>query len=80
MLALAIRACKAPRNDLKVASVIGMTFLYDAGYSIVLLRPKHEVEPLSQSAEKLFCMGKLPVSSLAGFIHHVLVVPRAPGF
>ena len=64
----------------KVASVIDMTFLYDAIYSVVLLRPKNEVEPLSQSAEKWFCMGKLPVSSLAEFIHHVLVVPRVPGF
>ena len=29
----------------KVASVIGMTFLYDAGYSIVLLKPKNEAKP-----------------------------------
>ena len=39
---------------IKVASVIGMTFLYDAGYSVVLLRSKNEVKPLTQSAESGF--------------------------
>ena len=57
-----------------------MTFLYDAGYSIVLLRPKNEVKPLTQSAEKWICMGKWPLSSLAEFIHHVLVIPCVPNF
>ena len=50
-----------------MASVIGMIFLYDAGYSIVLLRPKNEVKPLTQSAEKWICMGKWPVPSLGIF-------------
>ena len=62
----------------KVASVIGMTFLYDAGYSAVLLRPKNEVKSLPQSAEKWICMGKWAVPSLAEFIHHVLVIPYVP--
>ena len=64
----------------KVASVIGMTFLYDAGYSIVLLRRKNEVKPLTQSAEKWICMGKWPLSNLAEFIHQVLVIPCVPEF
>ena len=80
MLGSEIKACKPLQNDLKMASVIGMTFLYDAGYSIVLLRPKNEVKPMSQSAEKWFCTGKWPVLSLAEFIHHVLVVTCVPGF
>ena len=29
----------------EVVSVIEMTFLYDAGYSVVLLRPKNDVKP-----------------------------------
>ena len=62
----------------KVASVIGMTFLYDAEYSFVLLRPKNEVKPLPQSAEKRICIGKRPLPSLAEFIHHVLVFPCVP--
>ena len=57
-----------------------MTFLYDAGYSNVFLRPKTEVKLPSQSAEKWFCMGKWAVPSWAEFIHHVLVVPCVPGF
>ena len=61
-----------------MASVIGMTFLYDAGYSVVLLRPKNEVKPLTQSAEKWICMGKWPVSSLAIFFRYVLVVLFTP--
>ena len=51
-----------------------MTFLYDAGYSGVLLRPKNEVKLLTQSAGKSIRMGKWPVPSLAIFFHHVLVV------
>ena len=35
-----------------------MTFLYDARYSVVLLRPKNEVKLLTQSAAKWICMGK----------------------
>ena len=38
-----------------------MTFLYDARYSIALLRRKHEVKPMTQSAEKWICMMKWPV-------------------
>ena len=38
MLGLEIEAWKPPRNDLKMVSVIEMTFLYDAQYSIVLER------------------------------------------
>ena len=57
-----------------------MTFQDDAGYSVVLLRPKTEVKPLPQSAEKWICMGKWAVPNWAEFIHHVLVVPRVPGF
>ena len=52
-----------------------MTFLYDTGYSVVLLRPKNEVKLLTQSAANSSCMGKWPVPSLADFIRHVLVVP-----
>ena len=63
-----------------MTSVIGMTFLCDAGHSVVLLRQKNEVKPLTQSAEKWICMEKWPVSSLAEFIHHVLVVPCVPEF
>ena len=59
---------------------MGMTFLYDAGYSVVLLRPKNEVKSLPQSVEKWICMGKGAVPSLAEFIHHDLVIPCVPGF
>ena len=55
-----------------------MIFLYDAGYSIVLLRPKNEVKLSTQSAEKSICMVKWPVPSLGEFIHHVHVVPCVP--
>ena len=51
-----------------------MTFLYDARYSIVLLRPKNEVKLLHQSAEKSICMGKWPVSNWGEFFRHVVVV------
>ena len=40
-----------------MASIIGIALLYDAGYSIVLLRPKNEVKPHSQSAESGFVWG-----------------------
>ena len=63
-----------------MASVIGMAFLYDAGYSVVLLRPKNEVKPLTQSAKKWICIGKWAVPNWADFIHHVLVVRCVPGF
>ena len=63
-----------------MASVIDMTFLYNAGYSVVLLKPKNEVKLLPQSEDKCMCVGKWPVSSLAEFIHHVLVVTCVPGF
>ena len=73
MLGSKIKACKPPRNDLKMVSLIGMTFLYGARYSVVLLRQKNEVKPLTQSVEKWICMGKWPVPSL-GIFHHLLVV------
>ena len=38
-----------------------MTFLYDARYSIVLLRPANDLELSTQSADKWICMGKWPV-------------------
>ena len=57
-----------------------MTILYDAGYSVVLLRPKNEVKPLTQSAEKSICMGKWAVPSGAIYFHQVVVLARVPGF
>ena len=36
----------------KVVGVIEMTYLCDARYSFVLLRPKNEVKFLTQSADK----------------------------
>ena len=75
MLGLDINASKPPRNDLKVASVIGMTFLYDAGYSVDLLRPKNEVKPFTQSAEKWICMGKRPVPNGGNLF---LGLPKGP--
>ena len=42
-----------------------MTFLYDAWYSIVLLRPKKKVKLLTQSAEMWICMGKWAFENLA---------------
>ena len=47
MLGSEIKVCKTPQNDLKVVSVIDMTFLYDARYSIALLRQKYQVKPLT---------------------------------
>ena len=49
---------------LKVDSVIEMTFLYDARYSIVLLRPKNRLKLLTQSAENRIYMGKWACESL----------------
>ena len=57
-----------------MASVIGMTFMYDAGYSVVLLRPKNEVKPSTQSAEKWIYMGKWAVPNWSEFFRHVVVV------
>ena len=51
-----------------------MTFLYAAQYSFVLLRPKIEIKLSTQSADKRICIGKWPVSCLAEFIHHVILV------
>ena len=44
-----------------------MTFLYDARYLIVLLRPKNEVKVKlpTQSAENWICTGKWPFKILA---------------
>ena len=61
-----------------MASVIGMTFLYDARYSDVLLRPKNEVKLLTQSAEKPICMGKWAVPNRGELFHHVVVVGLEP--
>ena len=57
MLGSKIEGCKPRRNGLKVVSVIEMTLLYDARYSIALIRPKNKVKLLTQTAEKLICMG-----------------------
>ena len=38
-----------------------MTFLYDARYSIVLLRPKNDLKFSTQSADKSICIRKWPV-------------------
>ena len=35
-----------------------MTFMYNARYLFVLLRPKNEVKISTQSADKWICMGK----------------------
>ena len=42
-----------------------MSFLYDAWYPVVLLRPNIEVKLLTQSAAKWICMGKWTVKILA---------------
>ena len=47
-----IEACESLKNDLKVGSVIKMTFLYDDRYSIVLLGPKNEVKLMTENAAK----------------------------
>ena len=64
----------------KLVSVIEMALLYANQYSFVILRPKIEVKLSTKSADKLICMGKWPVPSLAEFIHHILVVPFVPEF
>ena len=65
---------------IKVASVIDMIFLYDAGYPVVLLRPKNEVKLLTQSAAKWICMGKSPVPNWGIYFHPLLVLARVPEF
>ena len=57
-----------------------MSFLYDAGYSVVLLRPKNEVKPLTQSAAKWICMGKWAVPNWGIYFHPLLVLARVPEF
>ena len=42
----------------QVVSVVEMTLLYGARYSFVLLKLKHKVKLLPQSAEKWICMRK----------------------
>ena len=59
-----IEVCEPPRFDLKIDSVIEMTFLYDARYLVVLLRQK-KVQLLTQSAEKWICMGNWVFEILA---------------
>ena len=50
-----------------MASVIDMTFLYDTGYSVVLLGPKNEVKPLTQSAKKVELYGKMVCAKFRDF-------------
>ena len=57
-----------------------MTFLYDDGYSVALLRQKSEVKPLTQSAAKWICMGKWPVPNLVIYFHPLLALARVPEF
>ena len=63
-----------------MVSIIEMTLLHDARYSAVLLRPKDEVKPLTQSAEKWICMRKWPVPGGAIYFHQVVVVRLIPEF
>ena len=56
-----------------------MTYLYDARYLFVFLRPK-EVKLATQSAKNWICMGKWPVPSGAIYFHHVVVVRFVPFF
>ena len=57
-----------------------MTFLYDARYSFVLLRPKNGVKLLPQSAAKWIAMGKWPVLNWGIYFHPLLVLARVPEF
>jgi len=57
-----------------------MTFLYDAQYSVVLLRPKNEVKLLTQSALDQVCMRKWPVPSLAELFLGLQKSPRRSDF
>ena len=59
MLGSKIEACNSLEMTEKIVSVIEMTLLYDAQYSIVLLRPKNEVKLLTQSALGQICMGSI---------------------
>ena len=52
-----------------------MTFMYDAVYSVVLLRPKNEVTPLTQNAGKWICMGTWPVPNWGNLF---LGLPKGP--
>ena len=63
-----------------MVSVIEMTFLYDARYSIVLLSPKNEGKLLTQSAAKWVCMGKWPVPGGAIYFYHIVVLACVQGF
>ena len=78
MLVLEIEACKPPRNDLKVVSIIEMTFPCDTRYSFVLLRPKSEVKLSTQRADKWICMGKWLAPSGGDFIHELAVIGFVP--
>ena len=57
-----------------------MAFLYDARYSVVLLRPKNEVKLLTQSALGQICMRKWPVPSLAELFLRLQKGPRRSDF
>ena len=57
-----------------------MTFLYDALYSVVLLRPKNEVKFLTQSAAKWICINKLLVPCGAILFLKLQKGPRRPEF
>ena len=63
----------------KVVSVIGITFLYDAQYSVVLLRSTNGVKLLTQSAAKWICMGKWHVPGGGIYFHHVVVACPCTG-
>ena len=52
-----IKACKSPRNDLKVVRVIDMTFLYDARHSGVLPRQKMRLNPWPEVQQSGFVWG-----------------------
>ena len=56
-----------------------MTFLYDARYSLVLLRPKNEVKLLTQCALGQICTyGEIACAKFRDFFHRVIVVRFVP--
>ena len=79
MLGSKIKECKPSRSDLKSWQRHRNEFLYEAWYSIVLLRPKNKVNLLTQSAAKWICMGKWSVSCGGVYFHHVFVLARVSG-
>ena len=57
-----------------------MTFLYDAQYSFVLLRPTNEVKLSTQSADKWIFMRKWDVPCGAILFLRLQKGPRRPDF